>query len=408
MSKKRADTQVDWAISLGLFLLYLAWFFIFVRPLYSQELRPANVDLLKEKFIENTSWTVNRYPIIINSNFSFPDEPIVADFNFDFNKTNAFIMEKSFFMGDGKIFFVNSITNSSNKFYLLNSEERYEPFNEASDLTATENLAITSNMSVDFENATIIDVNFDGIKINSFRVLMNGIELNTNNTNFSQKRTIARYKVIGQTLNHSSYIFARNSRIYGLVRAIQNHNMKIEVNLDNYESYFSNNVNRGNVPYPDSCNNFEGRMIDFYTNQSNLLFVFERNANISFCAKNTSIYVVFEFESGNETLYKIIFFKGDFTDSLKYLEGHESYFGANEKISGFSETRLLVINATSYNRLKNEFGVGDFRIIVNELNLSYGANPVKSENIYANEFNGFLLDKFANVEKITISLMAWT
>lgn len=408
MLQKRADTQVDWAISLGLFLLYLAWFFIFVRPLYSQELKPANVDLLKEKFVENASWIVNRYPIIVNSNFSFPYEPIVVDFDFGFNKTNAFIKQKSFFIGDGKLFFINNITNNSNKFYLLNSEERYESFNEVSDLTATEDLAITSNMNVNFENATIIDVNFEGTKINSFKIFGNGIELNVNNTNFTQEQTIARYKIIGQTLNHSSYIFAKNSRIYGLINAIQNHNIKIEINLDDYENYFSNDVFRGAVPYPDGCENFEEKIIDFYTNSSNLLFVFDKNVNISFCAKNTSIDVKFEFGSANETLYKIIFFKGDYTDSLKYKEGYESYFGVNERILGFSETRLLAINATPYERLKNEFGVGDFRVVVNELNLSYGANPTENANIYANEFDGFLLNKFADVKKITISLVAWT
>jgi len=149
-------------------------------------------------------------------------------------------------------------------------------------------------------------------------------------------------------------------------------------------------------------------MIDFYTNQSNLLFIFDKNVNITFCARNNSIKLIFKFDSENSTLYKIIFFNGDYTESIKYKEGYSAYFGANEKLSGFSETSILAMNSTKYETLKNSLTTGDFRIIINELNFSYGAMPHQYSNVYAKEIYGYLLGKYAELHPIKINLMAWT
>ena len=64
---KRGDSQIDWVISLGIFILYLAWFFLLIRPYMVQEETPNMVSLVKENFEKDAFWTVEKVPIIATS-----------------------------------------------------------------------------------------------------------------------------------------------------------------------------------------------------------------------------------------------------------------------------------------------------------------------------------------------------
>lgn len=66
--KKKGLNQIDWVISLAIFLLYIAWFFIFLKPQIqkSSDFAPLGRDV-KENFKNDIYYSADKYPLFFNS-----------------------------------------------------------------------------------------------------------------------------------------------------------------------------------------------------------------------------------------------------------------------------------------------------------------------------------------------------
>lgn len=91
--KKRGLTHIEWAISMGIFLIALIFFFILLRPgakpAYEQE---ALMDIVEKNFNENFVWQVKKTPVFIKALEVPPkkDEPrfisVITPANWRFSK----------------------------------------------------------------------------------------------------------------------------------------------------------------------------------------------------------------------------------------------------------------------------------------------------------------------------------
>ena len=75
---KRGITQVDWAISLAIFLLFLVWFFIFTKPLHDPN---SDYESLAEIVLENFQKDMNieqRKLLCIPKSFACPKNFLFA------------------------------------------------------------------------------------------------------------------------------------------------------------------------------------------------------------------------------------------------------------------------------------------------------------------------------------------
>jgi hypothetical protein len=405
MLKKKGDAMTDWAISLAIFLLYIAWFFLFARPTLYHEEKPNVAFVVKDRFEEFANSEVYKYPVFIRTNYSgMANEPIIADFDYDFNKTNSWMTNKTFFINDGKLFFIQN-TLSNTIAYLINSPESYASYSEFSDLSADSSQASTSGFTAYFSSGLLQSTS----KISSFAMKINSIPINTADNEFTNQIIAAQYSVKTQSINNSFYVFRGNPRIYGIVTPALQLPVRLEFNIDDYQNYYINAVDNGAVPYPEGCKSFTASRIDFYSNTSNLLFAFSSPVSINFCIRNTTINVNFEFDSSNQTLYKIIEFSEDHLNYQKYLTPYIAGFGARETLEGVSKIKLLNLSVSNYNRIINEWKVTDFQIEAGYTsgNITFGPNPPQSTNIYAEEYRTFIIDKFANLEKAVINIKSW-
>ena len=88
--KKRGTSQVDWAISLALFLIYVIWFFIFVRPTFLQDnVQESLINIVEDNFKEDYKWTVSKLPIMIHTNITNTYEPIILDFPYSWEQNHS-------------------------------------------------------------------------------------------------------------------------------------------------------------------------------------------------------------------------------------------------------------------------------------------------------------------------------
>lgn len=72
---KKGASHVDWAISMGIFLIYLFTLFVLIKPgakpVYTQE---TLLSIVEEKFEENTTWVVKKTPLFIRKCKSYVPE----------------------------------------------------------------------------------------------------------------------------------------------------------------------------------------------------------------------------------------------------------------------------------------------------------------------------------------------
>ena len=153
--KKRGVTQVDWAISLALFLLYVAWFFIFINPMFLEDnTQEALLSIVEDNFKDGYRWEVRKIPLIIYTNTTNSYLPIVEEFNYNWTLSNTKLANnKEFLLDNGKIIFLADVNAQTKYLWLMNSNENYTMKTNTIDLNANETTATTgNNLKVEFVN----------------------------------------------------------------------------------------------------------------------------------------------------------------------------------------------------------------------------------------------------------------
>ena len=93
---RKGNVHIDWAISLGVFLIAIIALLVFLNP-WIKPFHQENVllDLVERRFLENTSWTVKKLPVFVEmlSNSNDDKDPFVQiamqDWEFsDYEVTN--------------------------------------------------------------------------------------------------------------------------------------------------------------------------------------------------------------------------------------------------------------------------------------------------------------------------------
>ena len=88
--QKNGTVEVDWIVSLGIFLIFLTLFFFYLLPITVEQPEAADVLLadIESNLRENATWYVQKVPLFIRSNISGV-EPIVAPFLLDWKNLSS-------------------------------------------------------------------------------------------------------------------------------------------------------------------------------------------------------------------------------------------------------------------------------------------------------------------------------
>ena len=407
--QKRGVSQMDWVISLAIFLLYIAWFFLFIRPMAVQQGTPNLISNIKDKMAEEAYWTVLKYPIFIRSDFNFSKEPVIVDTDFE-NQFMYYMPNRAFFLLSGKLFFIGNVYDGTTIENIISSNETYDFYNQQTDLIATQDYAYVQNMQLELENNKIKTAEFDGPRILSYQLYSNNFLIEYSNSSFVNYKIAAIYPINTQILNATTMVFGYNPRIYTLFDGHSSVSQKI--GLDKYDNYFLSNANHGSLS-PGGCYNGNSEILSLYSGDSVMLFLFSSPADLSFCVSNYSMSLDINFDLGGQLMQKIIFYNGDYADYQKYANPYSASLGVPEPIMGLSFFNMQLLNVTNYQNLKSRWGVGDFRVTITNLTnnqniFEFGGTPYDTATVYAEDSRDFILDKYANLYDVKISLQGWT
>jgi len=427
---KRGVTQIDWAISLSIFLLYIAWFFIYINPSFIKDDTGEVLSYMVEsKFRVDYEWNISKVPLLIYSNATRENEPIIAEFNYAWDKNKTLLGDDiNFIFDNGKIIFLGNIINETNIFWLMNSVEDYNKTEEITDLNSYSTYATNSrNLSVYFENAFFSSVYYkDRVRINNTKIYVNDENMDTSGS-YSESNFAAIYRINSDVFNHTTYVFAGNPGIYNYFNfnTQASYSLRISTNIYNYENYYATNEFYGNKTSLPDCTSeepysFENEYLNFYntgTEPDAMTLIFNKTASIKLCYDGIKIKANISFTIANETWYKIEFNEGDYRNIT--LSRYNYDFGIVQREKGLYLPR---IEEMDYYELKNSWNYPDerdFRITVWNISRATLANrteymikdvgPNKSiiKDVTVAEWDDFILTKEGDKYPVLINIRTW-
>ncbi len=420
-SKRAMAVDLDWIISLGIFLIYLGIFFIAIRQLPNQQ-SPASA-LLEGVFtgvVDASTWQVQKLPLFMASNIS-GTEPFIINFPYSW-KNFTFQDNTSFEIKDGKLLFAKKIIQGKNILWLASSGENYPQPGQDFDLEASPSGASidSQRLVTEFSSAFLARANhFTKERLDEFNISISEIPLKPENAlpeaNISAMS--AKYKLIYPQLNHTSFIIAGYSRISSFVStdSREPHDITLSATIRNYTSFYMDNSALGTINYSTrECSNALGRYIDFYDGVSGLTFIVPEGSNISFCARENTARLGIQFAMANETRYDMIFHEGDFNATLKYVSPYKAEFGIAENITGISKSLYRKVNETKYETLKVQFNYPTSRDFSFTLSNESGTNIFTYRpkipgitNVFAKEGDVFILDSYGIKARHRLRVNGW-
>lgn len=416
MKQKRGINQVDWAISLGIFLVYLAWFFLFVKPLVAPRALAALTPTIKDSFDDYTEWTVQKVPVIVLSNITGNMEPIIVNMS-NHNKSHLSFTNKRYYVIDyDKVFFLGNLTEGGNIFWMVNSSLTYTKETPVTDLISTSTYASTPDFRANFVNGLLASLQYKTkSRIKSFDFLVNDASINKSSNSYSNEKIFAKYGVSAD-VNNTFYVFSNNKKVYGYFKPKQptSSEIKLSFSLDNYTNYYANEYYKRTFDYSKrSCDDFDSNFVNFYDSSDSITIVTDVHASMEVCNTNDTISFNAVMNLTGDHWYKIILSDDNYLATLTYAKDYFAQFGFAEEIDGISSAKLDELKGQPYTTMKRSWDVTDnnnFKITVTNSTsnlLTYGDVPYAAANVFVEEYNMWLVDEYTNEEKVKVNIQTW-
>lgn len=388
---KKGVSQIDWIVSLALFLLYISWFFVFISPQIS--LNPnsdASLNFLKNDFYNEFKWSLVKTPLFLSSNYSGL-LPIIVTNNFDSNDIRL-NDNTPFILWNNKIIFLGNMSSNKETYWIIEGSSYSQNYNYQG-IDAKQNKISVENMSINLQNSLIRKVKYKNnnrIKDTDFWINDDSVSVISNS--LDDYGFVAIYTANLGNINYSTYIFDKNTEIYNKILTGSNgiYKLKITIDLDNYNSYYSDNLNFGDFSYTNGSStlNFTHTKITLYGADSLTMF-FDSNVSFNFTDYNTSLYLTMTFDVWDDYNYKFVFHEeGNDLQKEKVV----TQFGVSSEIEGINLDNLI----TNYTYLENKWGVSDFYVLVYE----NSSEKITAPSFIIGEFNPGKKNVFAETENL--------
>ena len=412
---KKALSHVDWAMSLSIFLLYLAWFFIFVKPLFapSQNIDTL-LDILQEGVKNEIYQDVERLRILVSNDIDSEYEPIVIPFDHDWSESHIAHSADYFYIDEGRMFFLANL--SATHLFQVYHPHKALLTTPLKAVFAHETVFHSGSFRAYFDDYLLDNAYFMGEqRLSGFTVEVDGNDVGRRGS-FTNSTFIAKYQRSTDNINISSYVFADNSKVFMFLRPndYQNHSVEISFSTYNFSKFYFDPVSRGLLTYGvrPNCRYYESSFLDLNDGSSGLLVLFSKNVSIRLCTNETNANVLLESDiaAGEEDSLFIVLHDGDETGVLSYPI--QPVVGVTETLSTISSKKVSLLKNRDYDYLKQLFSYPkdrDFNITVSgdAVYASVGAEQPVMEDIYARKVEGFVLDENYNQHRVTITLTVW-
>ncbi|MBU0758195.1 MAG: hypothetical protein KKF44_09060 [Nanoarchaeota archaeon] len=430
--QKRGLSQIDWAMSLGIFVLFIAWFFMFLMPQYEIDAsKDALVLNVKNNFYRDYSWNIEKVPLFVFTKNVYEYTPIIVNFSLDWAEF-AFDSELPYVNENNQLVFLSNIGNYPETIWLINGMNTTST-KGVTNLIATPTWATTEkNIGVYFDGSFLNRIYYNGTRmLSSYRVYFkaNGTDdferYNAENNTFTDLGVMAKYKSFTQGISHTFFVYAMNSVVHSFVSVNnpeftdQTYEYLIKFNLGNYTNYYSNNLIFGsfNITGENSQASFSSEYVTLYNDKNAVSFFFDRNTSMMFNMSNATLNVQFLFLLDDAAEFEIVYHEGSYNNLSRY--GYNYTYGIIERHEGFSLDKIR--NSLNYEELKESWKYPknkEFSLTVwdappekigdmDDILLGMGPEDPETIAVHSEDIPDFILDEKGEKTPITINIKVW-
>ncbi|MBT4351321.1 hypothetical protein HOD20_02210 [archaeon] len=420
--QKRGITQLDWALSLAIFILFIAWFFIFIQPNLTHGLnKDVLASIIETKFVNNFTWTLKKMPIFIYTEDITQNKPIILNFTESFTDFK-FLDNQDFVSDNNELLLVADITTSPKTLWLV-SGGNYSVEHQIKDLIVSSNWVTTSkNMSINFDDSIFDILSYDSQqRFNDAEIYINDIIYEPENVTFNDSRLVGIYRADSQSINHSTFVYSENTFIEVLVKQNDpstNISYKGSIELNNYSNYYTSNLKFGEFNSTTELINinYTGDYITFYGDDA-LSFDFGKNTTININHYNKTISFDYEFLFLNDSRYSIEFHQGNYENYSR--NDYSVRYGIIEEIEGLSLDLLENIDYETYKTLWKYPKERNFVVTITNSTLANRYNETKpifnfgpnitsnAAVVYSKDLSSYYLTSDFELVPIVINIRVW-
>lgn len=428
--QKRGSSQVDWAISLAIFLLYIAWFFILAKPQLDDN---SDVDTLaavvSNNFLDNVSWTVKKTPIFIEATETGANQPLIIDDDWD---NFTFLPEKYYSIQNDKIYLLSRVDKLSFPIWVVSSNSHYDLPDLSKDIEVGENFSRVAEKGFDLRiNQGLPEsISRNNIKLlKSYKVYSNG-ELLSGNSTFSSSKVHGIHTLTSDVLTHNTLVFAESPRAFLIfnMNTELSQSVLIEMEVHAFSDYYITSDKQGSLDNLTGCISKTYKQIELHDLTRGLAFTSNRDLLIQLCAPNSST-VLLNFSTDTTEDFEIVvsthlgISEYQAWKSLQqantemvpyYARPNNSNAGVATKLVGIKEEFLDDFSNLHYNDVKLLWGFpqsSDFAITITNSSTSlfnYTERlPQETDTVIAKQELVNTLDKFGNLKSYVMSVKVW-
>jgi hypothetical protein len=412
---KRGSSQIDWIVSMAIFMMFIAWFFVFITP---QITISANSDTkllsLKNNFYEEFSWEMTKFTLFIESNGTANFEPIIIDYVP--NRTDLkFTDGTNYILWNDKLIFLGNISDNTRTYWLLDGTGYNQTYSYQG-IVVENDVASTQNLSVKFRDYLPTSATYaEEEKFEDMEFDVNGLDFSPTATKYEDFGFVGIYSVGTGDFNHTSMVFWGNQEMYNMITASNNNNytLKLSMNLDTFSNYYSNNYYFGEFEFGTAVDNtnYAFDYITLYGDQA-LTMYFDGYVEFNFTDYNDTLMLDISMPVQDDYIYKFVFHDGNY-DDIERVE-YDARFGTIKTIEGIYLDNIT----TNITHLQNEWNFyEDFQInIYNNYSIyQYLEDPIyqigsynygsKSVNTQTQDL--YSLDAEGNLNPINVNYRIW-
>lgn len=414
--KKRGVSQIDWTMSLALFLLFIAVTFLLVAPKTTVFIdEKAALSNIKYGFIEDYSYTIEFLPLFIETVRS-GTEPIISLVP---SSLSSFVLEDDipFLSYDGEVIFSTNITKNLSRRTLianpLNVSAAFLP-NNLYLRRENESLQVpVQQLYANYNKSILQNVSYLGdTRITLFRIEDDDEEvIGFGNDEITNGSAAIVTKVSNNYFTHKTYLFPGLARIY--LRFASDETYQVTYDVQSYTHYYLNPATQGNFSIPvGTCYSFSGGYFD-YVEQGQSLLTMITDADLFLICKQDEDTVRTTIYGPKEIQWH---FSRDSPGTLYPAHDPLTVFaGVTEVQRGLSLAKLQTLSTRSVNDLRSAYGVSDsirFELRMDEINFSNRflyqfATPHVTDNVFITRWPEYVIHENGTRERVLMGVKTW-
>ncbi len=402
--EKRGDSQVDWVIAASIFVIFLSYFFLLAKPLFTTDEKDGGtIALLEESLKKDLLWKVDLIPLLGKSDKGYTLYPLRA--KLPSGTINAALSDNTTSYIDRGYFFAVKPLSGRSVTYVASSNSTYEERYGNFGLLASAGNVTSYDLNVALESNIVSKANHKGVeRISSFRMFADGRRVLPEISGFSDRKLLSRHHIKFGYLNSTTYIYAGAPIIDQ--RIDTDYSASVNARFEGYYMFYADSALNGNTT---GCFYRDTDSLILRSLDSGVLIRLDERAPISFCMNpDLSVDVNISVERKKEFWIRYAFFTGNLTEGLAQ-RNITTFFGIPKTVEGVSSEKLALLNMSSYSLLKKEWNYPagrDFRIIVLNSSTEIGGS-IPDTDIRAKEIATYSLDRFGNRRDLKVSVQTW-